>query len=432
VRDQSTNRFSWTSDARALTWHRDAIADASVVDVRIWQSGTSVGGNWLPASGTPIGMQNQFTQTAASTTISWGKTASLTSLGATVEQLRGGYAVSDSSRPDAFALLGISSRLHAVAAFIEHSHQLGPFTTTLGERVAMVDEKKFLLEPRVAFAVAMTHGITLSGAFARSHQYTQSLYNDESVVDAMASLEVPVIASHGVPIASSTSGSMRLDVPIGFSALISAGTFARTFDDLVLAGATDGDPFAAHGFTAGHGEAYGGSLSMRDQVGRLDLQGLYTMTVVSREWAGEREYRPTFAPSADLLLSTGYHFGDNTVLRASGFMSAYRSTSPLYGAVAWEWQDMLASQREVSGSPQYSPAEVGVGRLAPYVRVDLGIRHIFAFGAPLRGRASIYANVDNLLDRRNAAGLIQDPLGNGTRTLGMMPRSLSFGLNLRF
>jgi hypothetical protein len=44
----------------------------------------------------------------------------------------------------------------------------------------------------------------------------------------------------------------------------------------------------------------------------------------------------------------------------------------------------------------------------------------------------VYANVDNVLDRRNAGGLIQDPSGAGTRPLGMLPRALSFGLDLRF
>ena len=99
------------------------------------------------------------------------------------------------------------------------------------------------------------------------------------------------------------------------------------------------------------------------------------------------------------------------------------------GAVAWGWQDVVASQREVSGSPEYSPGSVGVGRLEPYMRVDLGVRH----NITLRSlRVSSYLNVDNLLGRRNAVGLVQDPSGNGTRTLGMMPRAASFGIGLRF
>ena len=130
-----------------------------------------------------------------------------------------------------------------------------------------------------------------------------------------------------------------------------------------------------------------------------------------------------------MLIAAGYQLGSNTLLRASGFMSALRSTSPVTGAVAWDWQDVLASQREVSGSPEYSPGAVGVGRLEPYMRIDLGVRHTMSFRSL---HASAYFNVDNLLDRRNAAGLVEDAAGDATRTLGMMPRSASFGLGLRF
>src|SRR5947209_2223320 len=42
------NRFSWTSDARGLTWRRDSSGDGPSLDARIWQSGTSVGALWIP------------------------------------------------------------------------------------------------------------------------------------------------------------------------------------------------------------------------------------------------------------------------------------------------------------------------------------------------------------------------------------------------
>ncbi|MFL5483749.1 MAG: hypothetical protein ACJ8AK_16325 [Gemmatimonadaceae bacterium] len=424
------NRFGWTSDARGLTWQRRAADGGFSVDARVWQSGTSVGVDWIPASESEMRMANQFTQTAAAASASWGEVGAVTTIGGSFEQLRGGYSVADTAQADAMSFLGIHSHLGVVSAFIEHSRELGRFTATLGERIAVVGQSSLLMEPRAAFGVSLFRGVSLSGAFARTHQYTQSLYNDESIVDAMAALEAPVIAgSAGVPIATSTSGSLQLMIPVGSSALITASTYLRTFDALILAGAAGGDPFAATAFTSGHGTAYGTALNAREQLGRLNLQGTYSMSIVSREWAGERSYRPTFAPSHAALIAAGYQLGDNTLFRASGFMSALRSTSPLLGGVAFEWQDVLASQREVSGSPEYSPSTLGAGRLEPYVRVDVGIRHKFTFGSL---RSSAYLNVDNLLARRNAAGLVEDPSGAGTRTLGMMPRSISFGVGLRF
>ncbi len=424
------NRFSWTSDARGLTWRRTAAADGPSIDARIWQSGTSVGAVWIPGSGIAMRLANQFTQRAAAASASWGPVGAMTTVGASLEQLSGGYAVADTVQADAISLLGISSHLRVASAFIEHSHELGRLTATVGDRVALVDNRSFLMEPRAALGVSLFKGIGITAAFARTHQYTQSLYNDESIVDVMASLEAPVVAgSTGVPISASTSGSVQIDVPIGPSALISASSYLRAFDALLLAGVAGGEPFAARTYTAGQGTAYGASLAAREQLGRLDLQGTYAMSVVSREWAGERSYRPTFAPSHSILMAAGYRAGDNTFFRASGFMSALRSTSPMLSGVAVEWQDVLASQREVSGSPEYAPATIGAGRLEPYVRFDLGVRHNFTFGSL---RTSAYLNIDNLLARKNAAGLVEDPSGSGMRTLGMMPRSLSFGVGLRF
>jgi hypothetical protein len=46
-------------------------------------------------------------------------------------------------------------------------------------------------------------------------------------------------------------------------------------------------------------------------------------------------------------------------------------------------------------------------------------------------KATLFFNVDNLLDRRNSLGLVQDAV-TGTRKLGMLPRSLSFGITAGF
>ncbi|HEV7388426.1 MAG TPA: TonB-dependent receptor [Gemmatimonadaceae bacterium] len=429
------NRFDWSSDARAITWRGPTNGKVSM-EARVWQSGTAVGADWIPSSADRVRLSNSFTQTAGASSVSWGGNGEpQTSVGLSVEELRARYAVTGEPQvPLSPTWLGVRSRLQVTSAFLEHSRSIGKHVTaTLGERIAVVGELGTVFEPRLALTFSAPSGARLSAAFARTHQFTQSFYNDESVVDAMASLEVPVLAGGArVPIASSSSASAKLDMPVGGATLLTISGFARSYTGLVLPGPSGGGPFAARTFTAGNGNAYGATFGAHQQRGRLELQGSYSMVVVSREWGGEQQYRPTFAPSHDLLLAAGYKLGANTFLRASGFMAAYRSTSPLVGAIAWEWQDALATQREVSGSPQYSPNGLGVGRLAPYVRFDIGARHDLQFGGPLRGRASIYANVDNLLDRRNALGIVTDPSGMITRRLGMVPRSLSFGLGLRF
>ncbi|HST07839.1 MAG TPA: hypothetical protein VLJ83_06675, partial [Gemmatimonadaceae bacterium] len=210
--------------------------------------------------------------------------------------------------------------------------------------------------------------------------------------------------------------------------LLTVAGFGRSFERLALAGPSGGGPFPTQSVAFGSGEAYGGTLRLRYQTGPIGLEGTYSFDGVSRE-SRERSYQPSFAPSQNLLLAAGYQVAKNTILRASGSMIALRSTSPTTGLVDWSWQDVLTTQRQVSGTPQYVASTLGTVRLDPYIRIDLGARQTMSF-SPMRLKATLFANVDNLLDRRNSLGLVQR--ASTTRKLGMLPRSLSLGVSLGF
>jgi hypothetical protein len=426
------NRLDWSSSANGISWRRDT--DTHAVDMRVWRSGTMVGANWLSTSADAFRLANKFVQTAAAGSVSWFGHQTHTTLGASVENLGTSYVVSSPTSSDAAlssSLLSMNSQYLITSAFVEHSRQLADrLFATVGERLVSRADKELLFEPRLALAYTTPNGVVFSAAFARTHQYMQSLYNEESVVDAMASLEVPVLAgSHGIPTALSSSVSAEVEVPIGSKTVFTAAGFVRAFEGLALAAPVDGGPFPTHAIAFGSGGAYGGIFRLREHTGSLAVEGAYSISGVSREWS-ERSYRPSFAPSQNFLLSAGYQLGQNTMFRASGSMSAVRSTSPIVGAVGWEWQDMLSTQREISGSPEYSAATFDRGRLAPYMRIDIGAQQNLNFSAPIRMKASLFANVDNLLGRRNTLGLVQDAYG--TRRLGMLPRSLSLGVTLGF
>src|SRR5207244_1795772 len=102
-----------------------------------------------------------------------------------------------------------------------------------------------------------------------------------SVVDAMASLEFPVLSgNNGVPIAMSNSVSAQVDVPVGPSLLFTAAGFARDFEGLALAGPSDGGPFPTRSVAFGGGSAFGGTLRVRDHIGALSLEGAYSVSGV--------------------------------------------------------------------------------------------------------------------------------------------------------
>ena len=424
-----TNRLRWSSNAGGLTWRRDS--DLHSFDLRLWQSGTAVNADWLSSSADATSLANRFAHAGASTSFSWLGGRAHTTMGTSLERLSGDYMVSSSSDtllPS--ALLATTSGFPVATAYVEHSRRLAErLYATVGERMVWIAKNAAMFEPRMAIAYKAGNGVAVSAAYAHTHQYVQSLYNDESLVDAMASLEMPVLAgAGGMPIALSNSISAQIDFPIASGLLLTVAGFGRGFERLALAGPSSGGPFPTQSVAFGNGEAYGGTLRLRDRAGPFRLEGAYSFDGVTRE-SGEQSYRPSFAPSQNLLLAAGYQLGNNTLLRASGSMTALRSTSPMTGYVNWNWQDVLATQREVSGSPQYSAAALGAARLDPYVRIDLGARQKISV-APVRLKATLFANVDNLLGRRNSLGVVQS--AGTARKLGMLPRSLSLGLTVGF
>jgi outer membrane receptor protein involved in Fe transport len=70
-------------------------------------------------------------------------------------------------------------------------------------------------------------------------------------------------------------------------------------------------------------------------------------------------------------------------------------------------------------------------QLPLYFRVDAGARRDFTIGGFLP-RMTAFANVDNILDRRNTIGYTIVTDTSDTRALRMMPLSATLGLEWRF
>jgi hypothetical protein len=430
------NRLSWTSDARALTYHQ--ASRRRTIEAKVWQSGSRVGADWLAKPDQSLSLANNFTQTAATASVSWIGTKGETTVGATLEQLSARYAtlnsIASAGSIDNSPGLTLGERSRVGSAFFEQSLAPGDrFRLTFGGRAVSVNGSRILLEPRASARFVARSGAALSLAFAHTHQYAQSLYNEESLVDAVASLELPVLSgTGGVPVASSSSISGQLALPIGLAGRLTVGGYARTFKDLVLPGPSTVAPFPTQSFMTGNGSAFGGGINFREQLGRLQLDGAYSLSAVLRESFSEKSYRPAFAPIHSVRLAAGYQLSPGTLLRSSASMSAGRITSPVTGPVALEWQDALTAQREIAGSPQYSNETFATGRLPSYLRIDLGVRHDLRWGGRLPGATTLFANVDNLFGRRNAIGLTQSAGALSRSSLLMLPRSLSLGIAWRF
>lgn len=431
----SSNSLGWTSDARALSWRQETSRHS--IEARLWQSGSSVNADWLTTPDHSLRLASRFLQTAASTSFSWRGRTGQTTIGGSLEQLSARYSATSSTFSRGtlagFSQFTLASAPRVGAAFLEHSLVFAEgLRLTLGERAVSLNGKGLLLEPRVAAAFTANDGVTLSAAFARTHQYSQSLYNEESMADAVASLDIPVaVGSAGVPLASSNSLSGQLAIPIGHTGRITLDGFARRFQGLLLTATSTTAPFATQWFSKGEGSAYGAAITFRRELGNLSVDGRYSLATVWRATAS-KSYRPAFAPMHNFLLGAGYQLAPHTFLRAAVSMSAGRRTSPVVGVVAWAWQDALNPQREIAGSPQYTTDTFAAGRLPSYLRIDVGVRHDLRLIKPIPGRVALFANIDNLLGRVNAVGVFQNALGSPTLRLPMLPRSLAMGLTWHF
>lgn len=429
------NRLGWTSKASALSWHQDTRSRA--IEARLWRSGSTVDVSWLTTPDRSLALASSFLQTALASSVTWRGSRGQTTIGGSLEQLAASYQTTSSifsaRTPVSVSTYTLAAAPRIGAAFLEQSMALGDnLNVTLGTRFVSLNGRGVLLEPRVAAALRTRTGVSLSGAFARTHQFSQSLYNEESMADAVASLDIPVVVgSPGVPLASSNSISGQLAIPVGSSGRVTLAGFTRRFQGLLLAAPSTTAPFATQWFSKGEGGARGGAVALHDEIGKLSVDGLYSLTKAWRATTS-KSYRPAFAPMHSFILGAGYQFAAQSLVRAVASMTGDRRTSPVVGSVTWDWQNILGAETEIAGSPEYTTDTFAAGRLPLYLRIDLGVRHDLSLGNRLPGRVGLFANIDNLLGRRNAVGQAQDTTAAPMRALPMMPRSLSIGLTWHF
>jgi Carboxypeptidase regulatory-like domain/TonB-dependent Receptor Plug Domain len=429
------NRLGWTSNASALSWHQDTRSRS--IEARAWRSGSTVDVGWLTVPDRSLTLASRFMQTALASSVTWRSARSHTTIGGSLEELSARYDATSSTlstgTPASVSTFTLAAAPRIGSVFLEQSLALtDDADLTVGNRAVSMNGRGILLEPRVAAVLRTSRGISLSAAFARTHQYVQSLYNEESMADAVASLDILVaVGSPGVPLASSNSISGQIAAPLGTSGRVTLNAFTRRFQGLLLTAPSTSAPFATQWFSKGEGSAYGGAVTLHEDIGKLSVDGIYSLTKAWRATTS-KTYRPAFTPMHSFMLGAGYRFAAHSLVRVAASMTAGRRTSPVVGAIDWQWQNALSAQTEIAGSPEYTNATFAAGRLPLYLRVDVGVRHDLALGKLLPGRVGLFANVDNLLGRQNAAGQAQDSTGSTIRVLPMMPRSLSLGLTWHF
>ena len=426
------NGFEWSTGTQALIWRSDREA-ATRFEARAWRTRFDAAGDWAAASG-PIHLTSGLTDVGLGGDASWPLAFTFATAGVSAERMhteydlrRGRTAATDSTLPDWPAL---SASPLLFAAFFEDRWAAGTrWTFTGGLRYSVASTGQRELEPRVSARFVAAPWLTLSAGYARTHQDAQSLRNEESLLDAVVGIGLPAATgTSGVPVARAEQLTISVQARLGAATTLSLDGYTRRLEGLLLVAPVTAQPFDTGGFSRGRGRASGATLQLEESGERVFGHVAYGFEVVSRE-TGSQRYQPSFAVSHSLTAAVGYHPWAFTTVRTALWATFGRPTSVVEGEIAWTPHTLLGGTGDLVGSPQRIVGALDGGRLSPYVRVDVGIRHEWHTG--LFGRAAGIAgvlNVSNVFDRANALTQVVSADARTRRTIPMLPRSVTLGL----
>jgi hypothetical protein len=414
------NQFSWSTATHAVVWTHPG--RSAGITIRGWRTTFGADVGWRAMTG-PLTLASGLTDIGIGGEVAWPASAAGTRAGVMVRRITTTYRVRDS----AASLLTLTAAPTLAAGFIERRWQLGSaWSLTAGVRGVIVTRQRPVLEPRLVVRVAPASRLTLFVGYARAHQYTQSLRNEESVLDALWGIALPVaVGAPGVGTARSDGLSAGVQTVLAPTTDLTLEGYVRRLDGLVLIAPSTAQPFAVAPPERGAGRAWGVTASLEHRGDRFSARASYAFQVVSR-WTGDLRYQPSFAPRRALTAVLAYRAGPALTLQGALWASHGRQTSLLADDFVWAPGDPL---QDVAGSPQRIVGALGSASLPTYLRVDFGVRREWqpvVFGRQARLAATL--NLVNALNRPNAFGLVGAASAAGPRPLLQLERSVACAL----
>lgn len=427
------NGFAWRTRTDAIIWRSRHHAPVEL-SARAWRTRFDAVADWAATTG-PVHLASALSHDGIAADASRHFSSSTISGGVSGERVQTGYGlrhagVRNSAGP-IFSTLDDSRVM--LSAFLEDEWRLAPrWTLTLGVRGLPGGGHVLDVDPRASVLFAPSPRFAASVGYARTHQYVQSLRNEESIIDAVVGIALPVVAGpSGAPVARSDALTLSADSYLGSGATLSLSAYARWFDGLLLVAPTIAQPFAMSGLARGTGEASGLSALLDWHGERVSGHAGYAFGTSRREAAGQR-YRSSFAGSHAFNMAIGYRAGAATVWRAALWSSTGRPTSVVNGDLQWAPHSLLSGADEMAGTPERIVGALNGERLTPYARVDFGVRRALHLGWNGRGAdVTAVLNLTNVLNRANSLGRTLSTDGYTRRDIPMAPRTLTFGLEWR-
>ena len=342
----------------------------------------------------------------------------LADLGLSVARTRTVYGVRDT----ATAITMDAAPVVAAAFVTRRWDVLQVAAISTGVRASTLNAAAIHLEPRFALRVAPAPGVSAALAYARIYQYVQSARNEESPIDAVLGVDLPVAAgAAGLPPARSDQVTATLAANFGSAVSLLIEGYTRRLRDVALVAPATQLPFADSAILVGNGSSRGLEATFAAQLGRLDVRAqagvrsaLRTSDTISYHAGGDL---------ARGAVGIGYSLSRLTVGRLAVFVGANRRTTPLADALQLDPYAPLDGAGALAGTPVTLAGPVNRSRLPLYLRMDLGVNQSWELQP--RGRAARITTsftVANLLDRHNVLAYVVTP--GGLRPVYMLPRTV--------
>jgi Carboxypeptidase regulatory-like domain len=418
------NVFVWTSHSTGAEWSR--ALSAAAVRVVGWSVAGNASSIWAGVDG--IEMTSHRRDKGLLATVEGKRT----SAGVRVEQTNTSYDVR--SRTGLDPSWSVDARTPVVTIFGQRAIALGKrVDVELGTSMSAARGSVYP-GPRAHLRWLPWNHLTVSGSYARTHQFAQSLRNAESVVGNVFPADLFLSAdAAGAPTAQSDLVVLAGEFRPSAALRVTLQGYARAFDGLVVVAPRVTGPFSTSTFAEGSGVSRGVSLEGALSAARYGLMASYGWQR-TRLWYGDSSYVPDHA-TTHLLDGGAIFFPTPTMsVRLGARAGVGRRTSIVTGELDWEPCHLLDQGCEFGGSPHNEPGSPGATPLPMYLRVDIGVRkhwHVHVAGRDVVLAA--FGTVANVFGRQNMLTYARNPATGELAEIGMRPPSpLVLGLDWRF
>jgi hypothetical protein len=427
--DPRRNTFEWASRSLGAQWAR--VFSSTSLRVLGWRADGDAGSLWTSHVG-PVDMTATRRDEGVLVSVKHTSGRATTVAEVRIDHSRTSYRiVPDSTSGPAVALAADTPVATAVA---RHGRTIGRrFEIDLGATLAATRGERHL-GPNAQLKWNPSQKLMVSGSYARTHQFTQSLRNSESVVGSVFPVDLTMgVGAPGVPVARSQLGVIAGSYHPFEGLWVGLQAYARASDGLLLVAPLEGEPFATGAFAVGSGTSRGVAADFALNAKRFGIVGSYGLQHTRLAY-GNSSYVPEagaahFLEGGLIVLPSA-----STSIRLGVTAAMGRRTTSIASGFEWESTNLLDKGSEFGGSPYYGGEPLGGTVLPAYFRVDLGVRKQWHLG--VGGRAAtiaLFGTATNILGRRNILTYAKDPSTGELTGVEMRPRApLVVGLDWGF